>query len=738
MVKKHILETKLRPPVELYTAAVCFSSAGLCLYSPWAFALTPQIGIYTALGFGALGAVRAKEGYEVLRYQRNIKRLPRYEMTSKQVPVSKQYLFMGKGFKWTREHTQRLLDSEDPNVQKYITPSGLFNFARYLEKKLENTPLFPIAKFTQKDTWYNPVRPLPPVGGKSTIHGVEPNEVDAYLPLGERVGHTVVFGTTRVGKTRLCELYVTQDIHRGDVVIVFDPKGDADLLKRVYAECKRAGRLNEFYMFHLGHPELSARYNAVGRFGRVSEVASRVAGQLNSAGNSAAFKEFAWRFVNIIARALVGLGKRPDYAQIARYVINMDELFVEYAMTYFNKHQPNAAEIIVKIEGSIDERNLPFNMKGRERRVVAIDQYISASKTYEPVLDGLRSAIRYDKTYFDKIVASLLPLLEKLTSGKTAELLAPNYSDLMDDRPIFDWMQVIRKRGVVYVGLDAMSDTEVAAAVGNSMFADLVSVAGWIYKHGIHEGLPGAADTKKIPINIHADEFNELMGDEFIPLINKGGGAGIQVTAYTQTLSDIEARIGNAAKAGQVIGNFNNLQMLRVREPKTGELLTNQLPKVNILTNTLVSGATDVADPTANTEFTSSSQDRVSQTSVPMLEPAIMTKLPKGQMFSLQEGGELWKVRMPLPKPDPDDILPENLQDIVNDMRNTYNASAGEWWKSSITGPTTIDGFNELIQSYTDIPATIPDEVIDQDFLNDISMTNQVQEPVAQYDYLDE
>jgi hypothetical protein len=61
---------------------------------------------------------------------------------------------------------------------------------------------------------------------------------------------------------------------------------------------------------------------------------------------------------------------------------------------------------------------------------------------------------------------------------------------------------------------------------------------------------------------LHADEFNELMGDEFIPLINKGGGAGIQVTAYTQTLSDIEARIGNRAKAGQVIGNFNPLWIL--------------------------------------------------------------------------------------------------------------------------------------------------------------------------------
>ncbi len=147
-----------------------------------------------------------------------------------------------------------------------------------------------------------------------------------------------------------------------------------------------------------------------------------------------------------------------------------------------------------------------------------------------------------------------------------------------------------------------------------------------------------AAAADKLPINLHADEFNELMGDEFIPLINKGGGAGIQVTAYTQTLSDIEARIGNRAKAGQVIGNFNTLQMLRVRETATAELLTQQLPKINVLTKTLVSGATDTSDPEANTDFTSSSQDRVSSTSVPLIEPAHIVSLPKGQM-SLLPGG---------------------------------------------------------------------------------------------------
>lgn len=221
------------------------------------------------------------------------------------------------------------------------------------------------------------------------------------------------------------------------------------------------------------------------------------------------------------------------------------------------------------------------------------------------------------------------------------------------------------------------------------MFADLVSVAGHIYKHGVDHGLPGADTSgQKLPINLHADEFNELMGDEFIPLINKGGGAGIQVTAYTQTLSDIEARIGNRAKAGQVIGNFNTLQMLRVRETATAELLTHQLPKVNVQTRTLVSGATDTADPDAHTDFTSSSQDRVSTTAVPLIEPAHIVSLPKGQMFSFQEGGQLWKVRMPLPKPSPDDAMPKDLQELATRMRAAYNDHANKWWTASGGGPT--------------------------------------------------
>jgi type IV secretory pathway TraG/TraD family ATPase VirD4 len=90
------------------------------------------------------------------------------------------------------------------------------------------------------------------------------------MPLSDRVGHMVVIARTRHGKTRLAEVLTTQDIRRGNnCVIVLDPKGDADYLKRIYVESQKAGR--QLIIFHLGYPELSARYNAIGSFSRITE-----------------------------------------------------------------------------------------------------------------------------------------------------------------------------------------------------------------------------------------------------------------------------------------------------------------------------------------------------------------------------------------------------------------------------------------------------------------------------------
>jgi len=653
-----------RPLEALLRRAYEFRSVGAALVAGTAVASAPGVFLLDDVGrwvvtgiFAGIGLLRYVQGARVLRYRRNLMRQRPYALAAQAMPWSNDRLFLGKGFRWDQRHTQRLHEARLPEARDLLQTGSLFDRLAQLRPETASAPA---------------------IGGDPALHGVELSETEVWMDLAERVGHTLVLGTTRTGKTRLAELLIAQDIRRGEIVIVFDPKGDIDLLRRMYAEAKRAGRAGCFFMFHLGHPDLSARYNPVGSFSRITEVATRIAGQLPSGGESAAFREFVWRFVNVMARALVALGRKPDYEQINRYASNVEPLLIDYFEHWLTR-EPAAAGWRDAVDSmSIDKKSLDKGLQSRGTRAVALVEYARRQKLYDPIAHALASTLAYEKSYFDKLVASLLPLMEKLTTGRAAALLSPDYDDPSDWRPVFDWNTVINLQGIVYVGLDALSDYEVAGAVGNSMFADLTSVAGGLYKFGTGRGLPQASPATRIAI--HADEFNELIGDEFIPLLNKAGGAGFQVTAYTQTWSDVEARTGSRPKAGQIAGNFNTLIMLRVKEMATAELLTNQLPKVRIVSTILASSVSDTNDPREFTDFASRNEDRITTESAPMLSPSDLVQLPKGQAFALIHGGQLFKLRSPLPAAGDDPFMPADLIAIGEDLRA----------RLQVRGPTTI------------------------------------------------
>ncbi len=66
--------------------------------------------------------------------------------------------------------------------------------------------------------------------------------------------------------------------------------------------------------------------------------------------------------------------------------MNIDALFVEYAQKYISEHDPRAWDTIIHIEGKLNDKNVPFNMKGRPFRVVAIDQYLTQKRIADPVM----------------------------------------------------------------------------------------------------------------------------------------------------------------------------------------------------------------------------------------------------------------------------------------------------------------------------------------------------------------
>lgn len=683
----HSLEALLRPPLEWYSALISSVSAGILYAYNDQFLLPANIASSGAVGLLLFSAVRFMQGCRVWRYQRNLKRLPKYAMTSQQLPVDKKHLFLGRGFLWLPTHTQRLRDLDLPYNLHYREPSKLYQWVREHEIRWINSGLLKsLVPWLRSDSWLNPFRPLPDIGGQPCLHGVSTEEQDIWISLTERAGHTVVIGTTGVGKTRFAEILIGQDIRRGDVVIVLDPKGDADLLKRILIEAKACGREEDVLIMHLGFPEFSARYNAIGDFTKITQVATRVANALPSSGEASTFKEFAWKYVNLVTKALVAIGLKPSYQLINLYINNMENLFVRFCENYFPKRDSDFRVWINTfiIENTrTNEAGITIKPTQRDALFAYVQNYLKGyadDPLGHPDNDLIRSLLaanKLDKTYYDKITASVGPLLEKLTTGEIAELLSPDYNNIADNRPIFDWSQVIRQKKIVYIGMDALTDSTVSSAVGNAMLADLVSVAGHLYKFGMYHGyetLVGLQKQKAPIVRLHVDEFNEVIGEEFIPILNKARGAGFNVTAYTQTWSDVEARLSSTAKAGQVAGNFNTLVMFRTKEAKTVDMVLGQLPKVPILRVLPASSSSDSPQGDAGVFYQSSNEDRLSHTEVRLIEQNDVINLPKGQAFCLLEGGKLYKVRMPLPADD-DSHLPNDVTQLIQAMRTRHEST---------------------------------------------------------------
>ena len=70
--------------------------------------------------------------------------------------------------------------------------------------------------------------------GKGIVLGDHRNRIrNIWLKDAERKGHLFCFGTTRIGKTKLAESMICQDIEKGYSVLLVDPKGDIALFSKI-------------------------------------------------------------------------------------------------------------------------------------------------------------------------------------------------------------------------------------------------------------------------------------------------------------------------------------------------------------------------------------------------------------------------------------------------------------------------------------------------------------------------
>lgn len=535
----------------------------------------------------------------------------KFEGLIKKIKKNPDDMWLGTGYHWETRHAQRAFEILKRDWSKIVSVG--------VERGTLKAKLTGKTKEVQM--------------GHTWIHGVEPKEHALMQPLKHSESHTLIVGTTGSGKTRCFDLLIGQAIARGECVIILDPKGDKEMRDNARRACEKLGTPERFIMFHPGFPKESARINPLRNFTRLTEIASRIAALVPSEAGADPFKAFGWQALNNLDQGLFIINERPTLKNLRSYLEGgADGLVIEAISTYSEKHIENweslAAPYLEKAAGASRTK--------RARMLCHFYTEVVQKQKASSELEGLMSMFQHDAAHFGKMVASLLPILNMLTSGDLGELLSPDPYDMTDDRPITDSEKIINNAMVAYIGLDSLTDNMVASAIGSIFLSDLAAVAGKRYNYG-----------KNLKtINLFVDEAAECINDPMIMLLNKGRGALFRLFVATQTYADFVARLGSQEKALQVLGNINNTIALRVKDTETQEFITKGLPPTRVKYVMRNQGQNTVADQPIM--HGGSQGERLMEEEMELFPSALLGMLPNLEFVANISGGQFIKGRIPI------------------------------------------------------------------------------------------
>lgn len=610
-------ENLFRPAYEVI-AAVGWSVAALAMLYVTVFTKAPSSAFWYMGGISlAFGIWRWRQTVKLWAFKISLAGRPflfmKASVLSALMKRQPSKMWMGFGFEWGPEHTQRVTEIRRRAVKTVMPPEWFMKLKK--------------------------VKPLDETKGAPWIHGVEPTEKHIYVPLDALEGHVLVFGTTGSGKTRLLETVVSQAIERMEVLVIIDPKGDKELRDIARKACIACGRADAFAQFHPAFPRHSVRIDPLKNWGRSTELASRIAALMISED---AFQAFAWSAINVVADGLIYVDKAPTLMTLRKFIEGgPDPLMERVLKEFFNRHMPRWETLVQPFLEKARNGKLPLKLSAAATPELLAYIYFYRHEVPEEkrdqIVDGLLSMVEHSRDHLSKILASLVPLLRQLTAGELGPLLSPDAEDINDTRPLLDTKKLISGGHVLYLGLDSLSDATVGSAIGSIILSDLTAVAGDIYNYG---------DAKPKKIQLIVDEAAEVVNGPLIQILNKGRGAGFVTWLLTQTLPDFIARMGSEPKARQMLGNCNNLVALRTKDRQTQDFICETFGKTDIQ---VIGRSQSIGSRTddGGLHFTGNASESLQQTSVDLIPPELLGMLPDLHYVASVAGGRIIKGRLP-------------------------------------------------------------------------------------------
>ncbi len=335
-----------------------------------------------------------------------------------------------------------------------------------------------------------------------------------------RKGHTFVFGTTRVGKTRLAENGIIQDIKSMKNIVIIDPKVDVDLLSSVYKAAKDANRENDFMLMTSLYPEYSVRINVLSNYYLPDEIINHVMAGVPA--DDEFFYNYAYEITSVIVRSLIKIKKETKQEP----VLTFNEISNYVSFSKVQKLREKMQEF--DDEDSIKISNLAVS-----------------------VLEG-------EKEYFGKVSSTLRGTLTQLTTGNLAKVVGRSKDNIFIDR-------IEKNKGaILYVQTGAMLQKQAAFILGKVVVSMIQSVVGRFYASG---------KKFQIPLAVYIDEMSNCTYRGIEDMFNKAGGCNCYITGLTQSPADIIAEIGED-RARKLFDNTNTKIFMRMNDVTSAKSLT--------------------------------------------------------------------------------------------------------------------------------------------------------------------
>ncbi|KGI55427.1 type IV secretory system conjugative DNA transfer family protein [Campylobacter sp. MIT 97-5078] len=351
--------------------------------------------------------------------------------------------------------------------------------------------------------------------------------VNIFQDDDNRYNHTFVFGSTGVGKTKLIEGLIEQDIPKGNNVAIIDPKGDITLFSKFYELAKQNGRENDVMFISPIYPEFSLQINPLSNYYMEEELIAHIVASVPAKDEF--FFNIANETTTVIVKTL--LIKR-------RYEKNTEPLnFNEIAeKAYYSG--------LIELRDDLEElkNNGEYEEDELDRLLVLFNQVLSSPQDY-----------------FAKVSSTLRTTLTQMTMGNTGKIIGSARSNAFIDK-------LEKDEGVLlYVMTGSMLTRQVSSIISKVTISMIQSCVGRIYASG---------RKFKKPLMLYIDEAASSVYIGIEVLYAQARGAKVAITGLTQSSADLVAEI-TKDRADKLLELTNTKIIMRLNDTKSAKTISD-------------------------------------------------------------------------------------------------------------------------------------------------------------------